>query len=485
MENKIVAENRAELVKWFEEFGRNNNLSDALTTSKSFCTEVPDLSRYVARIRTADTSSEKDAIYSSALISATRYAAPIFECAWTSSTGMIKKGLDWFKANKDNEVVKIWDTNYRTLMMNAPEPDQLLGYQKAAQKWRVDVGYGINNNTRILHEAVLTEYQVPGNIVNTVREMLTDMIRRRNEIINGPAGDGTGRGPVAREHIDWCREFINGKFMSVFTIPWGDVNKAGKSGFPLMATGLAKLVEVEGQGALEKARQSLQRLSDWLKANKEQVEEEAANKMCTDIERHIVSAEELARRSSAMRAQGAQMDTVFSSFYWLWRAGVTPETFPTVSQFLFELGKNPKGHKKMHKALASTPLRWGKKLVELFASDSFLENRIYMHPGVLTPGRMSEMGICFGVIPVNEPEEACQGSGHAKAILNYKTDTNSKNACATVIASLFDVQKRAYTIEQMDVVASEHLLHQSLVGKRSPFQNAYNVKGNATNVQIL
>lgn len=139
----------------------------------------------------------------------------------------------------------------------------------------------------------------------------------------------------------------------------------------------------------------------------------------------------------------------------------------------------------MKKALLSTPMKWGKKLYELFADDSFQQNRIYMHPAVLTAGRISEMGVCFGTIPVANPDDAAQGSGHTKSILNLRTSTETNNPCAKTIVKLFEIQKTGFNIQDMDIVASEHLLHQSLVGKQSPFQNAYNVKGNATSANII
>nr|4XZE_A Chain A, Nucleoprotein [Hazara virus]4XZE_B Chain B, Nucleoprotein [Hazara virus]4XZE_C Chain C, Nucleoprotein [Hazara virus]4XZE_D Chain D, Nucleoprotein [Hazara virus] len=485
MENKIVASTKEEFNTWYKQFAEKHKLNNKYTESASFCAEIPQLDTYKYKMELASTDNERDAIYSSALIEATRFCAPIMECAWASCTGTVKRGLEWFDKNKDSDTVKVWDANYQKLRTETPPAEALLAYQKAALNWRKDVGFSIGEYTSILKKAVAAEYKVPGTVINNIKEMLSDMIRRRNRIINGGSDDAPKRGPVGREHLDWCREFASGKFLNAFNPPWGEINKAGKSGYPLLATGLAKLVELEGKDVMDKAKASIAQLEGWVKENKDQVDQDKAEDLLKGVRESYKTALALAKQSNAFRAQGAQIDTVFSSYYWLWKAGVTPVTFPSVSQFLFELGKNPKGQKKMQKALINTPLKWGKRLIELFADNDFTENRIYMHPCVLTSGRMSELGISFGAVPVTSPDDAAQGSGHTKAVLNYKTKTEVGNPCACIISSLFEIQKAGYDIESMDIVASEHLLHQSLVGKRSPFQNAYLIKGNATNINII
>nr|QQK53154.1 nucleoprotein [Orthonairovirus haemorrhagiae] len=482
MENKIEVNSKDEMNKWFEEFKKGNGLMDTFTNSYSFCENVPNLDKFVFQMASATDDAQKDSIYASALVEATKFCAPIYECAWVSSTGIVKKGLEWFE--KNSGTIKSWDENYAELKVDVPKIEQLANYQQAALKWRKDIGFRVNANTAALSNKVLAEYKVPGEIVMSVKEMLSDMIRRRNLILNR-GGDENPRGPVSREHVEWCREFVKGKYIMAFNPPWGDINKSGRSGMALVATGLAKLAETEGKGVFDEAEKTVEALNGYLDKHRDEVDKASADSMITNLLKHIAKAQELYKNSSALRAQGAQIDTPFSSFYWLYKAGVTPETFPTVSQFLFELGKQPRGTKKMKKALLSTPMKWGKKLYELFADDSFQQNRIYMHPAVLTAGRISEMGVCFGTIPVANPDDAAQGSGHTKSILNLRTSTETNNPCAKTIVKLFEIQKTGFNIQDMDIVASEHLLHQSLVGKQSPFQNAYNVKGNATSANII
>nr|WAD86902.1 nucleocapsid protein [Kupe virus] len=483
MENQIKASNKKEYDEWFKPFAEKTHLKSVLTNSASFCDALPDLSVYEIKMGLATDDREKDSIYASAVVEATRFCAPVYECGWACCTGMVENGLKWFEKNKD--VIKLWDGKYSDLMKNMPEPEQLVSYQRAAQKWRADCKFEINQFTRSLTHSVQSDYKVPGEFAIDVKEMLSDMVRRRNILLNGNGDDAGKKGPVSREHVNWGRELAAGKFQVVFNPPWGDINKSGKSGIPLAVTSMVKVAELDGHKRLEDIRKSLLELKKWIEDNKDELEDGKGEELVKALTKYLADAVELAKKSSALRAQGAQIDSIFSSYYWAWKAGVTPGTFPTLSQFLFEMGQGPRGGKKMIKALTNTPLKWGKKIVSLFAEDDFNGNKLYMHPGVLTPGRMSEMGACFGIIPVSSPEDAVLGSGHTKSLLNFKIDTNAGNPCAKEIVQLYRIQKSGFDLDSMDIVASEHLLHQSLVGKRCHFQNAYKVKGNATNVEIV
>nr|ACL68470.2 nucleocapsid [Orthonairovirus dugbeense] len=483
MENQIKANNKKEFDEWFKPFSDKLQLRSTLTNSASLCDKVPDLALAEMKMALATDDKEKDSIFSNALVEATRFCAPIYECAWTCSTGVVQKSLSWFDKNKD--FIKLWDAKYMDLRKGIPEPEQLVSYQQAAQKWRKDIGYEINQFTRSLTHPVVAEYKVPGEIAVDVKEMLSDMIRRRNVLLNGDGENAGKKGPISREHVSWGRELAEGKFQVVFNPPWGDINKCGKSGIPLAATAMVKVAELDGSKKLEDIRQALLDLKKWVEDNKDALEDGKGNELIQTMTKHLAQAVELSKKSNALRAQGAQIDTPFSAFYWAWSAGVKPETFFTLSQFLFEMGQSARGGKKMIKALTSTPLRWGKGLINLFADDDFSGNRLYMHPAVLTPGRMSEMGACFGVIPVASPEDAILGSGHSKNILNFKIDTSVQNPCASTIVQLYRIQKSGFDLESLEVVSTEHLLHQSFVGKRCPTQNAYKVRGNATNVNII
>nr|WPV62122.1 MAG: nucleoprotein [Wufeng shrew orthonairovirus 3] len=436
---------------------------------------VPNLSGHLQDAMSASTDQEKDAIFSKALVDATKYSAPLMACAWTSSTSMVNRGLAWFDINRDDPIFVSWDSKYQDLKMKPPSMEQLIDYQKCALKWRRDLGYGIMPETSILVSSVLMNFAVPSTLVISMKDMISDMIRRKG-------GPNLNRKPVNPEHIDCCELIMGGNLGAVLNPSWGELDKVNSKGQMLLTTGFANLINRNGNESILQIDDAIKKFDAW-NQNQDIYDKEKGNQAVEVMKFALDEAQKMGGGAAGYRSQVAQMDTVFSSYYWLWKSGVKPNSFSTVSDFLFELGQAPRGNSKVIKALTNTGLKWGKPLVSLFADNSFKQDRIHMHPGVLTAGRLSEMGVCFGVIPASRPIYAAKGSGFAKSILNIKTSGN--NPAANVIVQLFDIQKQARTLTDMDVVSSEHLLHQILVSKRSPFQNAFQVSGNPTDVNII
>ncbi|UCR91751.1 nucleoprotein [Orthonairovirus sp.] len=475
MENKIIASDLDSLQGWLSNNFQGSVLSTEFTNSESLMSSVPDLSKYLTEASRAGSDPEKDAVFSKALVDATRYAAPLKACAWTSSTTMVNKGISWFVMNKDNPEFASWNNDYTNLKSHPPTMEQLLNYQKCALKWRKETGYGILPETSILTNAVLTSFAVPSILLISVQDMIRDMIRRRG----GPA---LNRRPANPEHVECCELIMGGNLSSIINPSWGELDKVNSKGQMLLTTGFANLMNKGGNEAVLQIDSVIKKFENW-NLNQEVYDKEEGKKAVDVLKFAFGEAQKMGGGVAGYRSQIAQIDTAFSSYYWMWRAGVTPNSFSTLSDFLFELGQTPRGNTKIMKALSVTGLKWGKSLLNLFADSSFKQDRIHMHPGVLTAGRLTEMGVCFGVIPASHPEYAAKGSGFAKSILNIKTSGN--NPAANVIVQLFDIQQRTKTLTDMDVVSSEHLLHQLLVSKRSPFQNAFQVGGNPTEVNII
>nr|BDE11090.1 N protein [Nairoviridae sp.] len=474
MDNKIVFHGSDGMKVWI---GTTFHvpITDEYTNFKSFMHSIPDLSDFEAQIARASSDQEKDAIYSRALLDATRYAAPIEACAWTSCDTMVRTGLAWFERQikEGNQDFLIWHQDYENLKKGIPSVDQLLGYQKSALKWRNETGYGLMRETAILKEKVVANFTVPGIIVANIQDMVKDMIRRR--------GGALQRKPVSIDHIRCCEEIMNGHFSAIINPSWGEIDKKNSNGHMLLTTGFAKLREKNGPVAVAKLKDAARGFGEWL--NSQSIMDKAVGMKAKEaIDRAIEESINLNGGTSVFRNQIAQIDTTFSSYYWLWRSGVNGNSFGSVSDFLFELGQNARGSQKLRRTLDRIGMAWSRPLLMLFADDNFRQERIHMHPAVLTTGRLNEMGICFGIIPATHPDSAVLGSGFAKGILNIRT--SGINPAAQVVSKLFDIRRQAKPLADLDVVSSEHLLHQILVGKKSPFQNAFNVEGNATAVNI-
>nr|AMT75397.1 nucleoprotein [Erve virus] len=475
MENLIDFSGRDGLDRWLRATFPDVILSVGLTNYGSLMTSVPDLSHFEQMARQAKSEQEKDAVYSKALTEATRKAAPIAACALTSSKEMVKKGLQWFEdqiISEDGNFL-VWHQNYEQLKKAPPSFEQLMGYQMSALNWRQSVGYGQLEETAVLVSQVIAQFSVPGTLVVTVQEMIKDMIARR--------GGGPKRG-VSEEHVRCCVDIMNGNLSALINPAWGDIDKKNKNGLMLLTTGIAKLRELYGPVAMVKVQQAADKFGEWGKAQ-DVLDQSRVQEIHQVLLKSIAESTSLGGGAAVFKNQIAQIDSVFSSYYWMWRAGVTPESFPLLSDFLFELGQNARGSAKIIKTLDRIGLKWSKPLVNLFADSTFKMGRIHMHPAVLTTGRLNEMGLCFGIIPASHPESAVNGSGFAKNILNVRTD--GMNPSAQLVVQLFDIQRQSRTLSDLDVVSSEHLFHQILVGKQTAYQNAFQVKGNATDTKIV
>uniref|UniRef100_A0AB38ZK82 Nucleoprotein n=1 Tax=Crocidura tanakae nairovirus 1 TaxID=3139554 RepID=A0AB38ZK82_9VIRU len=435
---------------------------------------VPDLSAHLRDAASARTDQERDATYSRALVAATKFAAPLKACAWTSCTSMVANGLNWFEVNFEDPSFQVWHSDYENLKSNPPTMDQLIKYQQCALKWRKDTGYGIMPETAILYNTVVSNFAVPSILLLTVQDMVKDIIARRG-------GGVFARKPVNPDHINCCQAIAGGNFCSIMNPSWGELDKVNSNGQMLLATGFANLMGRNGPGVVSDIQQVIQDFSNW-NQNQDVYDQEKGKWAVGVLNRALDESQKLGGGSATYRAQIAQIDTAFSSYYWIWRAGITASTFSSLSDFMFELGQNPRGSTKIMKALATTGFKWGKSLLNIFADSSFKKDRIHMHPAVLTSGRLSELGVCFGVVPAARPLHASLGSGFAKSILNVKT--SGDNPAANIVTQLFDIQRQAKPLVDLEVVSSEHLLHQILVSKKSPFQNAFQVSGNATDVNI-
>nr|QKK82910.1 nucleocapsid [Taggert virus] len=477
MANQLNFGTKDDLDKWFLNFRQNYRLSGVYTNSFSLCNGPADLTRYLSL--DPKTNKEKDAFYSQAMVDAVKYCAPLYECAWNSCNGMVTRGLKWFEDNK--AITQELDGIYDRVKKAEPTIQELNTYQESAIKWREDTGYVINDLTAIAGGEVLTRYTVPNNIILDVQVMLKDMIRRRNLAL----GTTPTRSVVQADHVNFVEAWINGQTHVAALPPWGPIDKKNVGNHTLLATGLCKLMQTKDDQAINKALARADELDQMIgEADKHGLDKQAATTHLMLIHASIDEAKSMGIDKTAMMSQAANIDVTFSSYYWMYKAGVTAETFPSLSQFLFELGTQARGKEKMTKILNSTPFKWGKGLTKLFADNTFGGNRLYLHPLVLTTGRMSELGATFGAFPVAYPGRVTEGSGHPRYILNLRT--TGKNPCAESIVQLFQINKDYYPdFEAQEVIPSEHLLHQSFIGKRGPFLNVSRVRGNATNVQIV
>lgn len=479
----LVFTDKAGLDNWYREFKDANTrltFSDLYTNSESLCKEIhgADLT---------PPTGEKgafDAELSRKLHIRLADCAPIYECAWTSCNGMVRRGLEWFELNKDKPFMD-WHKNYNSLRTRLPTASEVEHYQTAALLWRKETKFAINSLTVATDTPVLKQYRVGPSIVTDLIDLLTDMKRRRNEALG--IAEGEERAPA--EHVELFRDWVKAKDWTV-PCPWGDWTKKNKANQQLYVTAAAGCLN-KRYFTKEILKRNLDKMVASMDAAKENPDysQESLQRLRDVISSiyHSVEGFMAAQRAttgSGFVQQGSAIDTAFSSYYWAWSAGVRLETFPSLSGMLFALGKSPVGRTKIEKRLRDCPYLWAQKLIEGWSRVEGA-GAIHIHPGVLTPGRMaSEMVCSFGAFPVSNPARIADGASSPRFLLNMRSDGN--NPAGQSISAIFREFKQAYPNWQAEaIVPVEHMLHQSFLSKMGPFVNVSQVPGQALNVNIV
>ncbi|QLA47009.1 N [Wanowrie virus] len=481
MSNQLKFTDSKGLKTWCDEFYKKVGAANRFTRSYSLCTEIPGEKKW----EPSGDSKANNAVIAKMVHDRLKVCAPIKECAWTACEHISLASLKWFEVNKKRPILA-WSEKYDDLKNRMPTYDEVKAYQAAALKWREDIKYGQIPLTRAITDHVVTEYKVNGGIVMDLNQMLRDMIDRRKRAL-GIEGD-VERKPAThiKEFADWLE-----RKNWCLPCPWDEWAKVNKSGHSLAVTACAGMIQrkMTNMTDLVLALNDLGNDAEAAASNgeyvKEKCEEVAAffKGLPKEVEKFMQGTGP--GQTGPFVQQGSALDTAFSSYFWAWKSGVTGNSFPGLSNMLFELGKNPTGRSKLEKKLKQSPFRWAHNLVDLFATVSRDSESIHLHPGVLTPGRLcTEMVCSFGAFPVTDPARIVEGSSSPRFVLNLKTDES--NPAATSICNMFREYRTAFSDWQgEEVVPTEHLLHQTFLNKHGPFINVSQVKGKALDVLIV
>ncbi|BBM96691.1 nucleoprotein [Soft tick bunyavirus] len=483
--SKLVFETVEGLNEWFNAFSAGKGLDNRSSNSLCFGYEPPDYTNYAIRVGEARDDKEKNAIYGQAVIAATRFVAPLKECAWVSCKGMIERSMKWFDiAAHGNEDFKIWHDNYNALKSRVPSLLEVTGYRTSVLNWRAATRFEELDTVRTLYGEMRMDYAINADIAPTIVEMLNDMKDKREKAFGA---NGGSRGKVSQEHVGWVRLWLDGQIDPLSIPQWGSWDKTNSSGKRLGATGIVNLYDPQSYDSLALAEIKYGEAVAAARTAARDLDPTAITATLQRIRACIDEAKEIANAREgdgnvAFTQQMAAMDVAFSSHYWLWRSGCKFESFAPLSQYLFELGQRPVGSAKIDKMLGEMPWMWARGLRSSFADKTF-QDKIHIHPAVLTQGRLLDMASCFGAIPANNPERAREGTGNPRFILNLRR--SGRNLCGTVAAKLFEVFKAGFNVQESEIIPAEHMLHQSFLGKQSHLQYAGMLQGDFTKIHIV
>ncbi|AXP33557.1 nucleocapsid [Estero Real virus] len=473
---------------WYTEFkGEFAYLGSNDTNFDSFFNGLPDLTNFRNEMEVARNQSNglKDSIVAKAIVEATKYAGPVKEAAYLVNKSYVTKALKWFDINRNMKEFTSWDADYKALMSELPSLDQVENYKLCAQKFRKDTELPKTPCFRVLTGEVLTYYTVNRRDIDTINELMKDMKQKRDKVAPGGANRNKEQ---SQANGDWVAGFVKGEISYKEPPVWGGWLKKNKNpgrAMLLCSTALQNAVSrrliTDDEIAL--CIQELEQMLETPGFDGDGLTMKNIIEAMKNFEQDKAYMNAKSAGGVGFQAQSAALDSVFSSFYWVWKSGATVDSFPGLAKFCHELGQRSVGKVKLTEVLSNTGWRWGKGLVNNMTK-RFNIDPIHMHPAVLTAGRViTEMTACFGVVPPHEPYKAAEGCGSLRNLLNLETGV--RNVCASAICDLFNVYKQGYPRYEDLIVPMEHMLHQSFLGKASPYQYAGLLDGDAFKIEIV
>lgn len=496
-------QNKAALETWF---ALNFNDTNNRTNSPSYFDQLPNPGPYWRGLNTAGTPVERDAILSRYNEECLGQAPPLREQCWilneTFAEKAIQNILDGLAETTAN-VYREMDMFYpRYLPVDAictdPRPVEL--YRKSCLVFREFMGETDDGLTGILTGEVQTRLAVHPETAARLRDMLQRM-RQQTERRYGAQNarqDSTELLNGVKAFLRDCGETeppvpltaTNRMDIAGFVIVQGDRPthaRAAANGIHLISTAIMQLrskndVEIEGlletfgnrlratvarPGSTAEERRVALTYLEW--------------KAIWDAEAVLVT--ENNEGQGVFSQQSAGIDLLFSAFYWAVKCGVTDyASLKRLNRFLYSLGLRSVGSRKMREYLASTLNPCGGAILRMI-SDS---KDVHLPPFVLTCARVSDLVAALGAFTTEDTRVNDVGryACSDRYILNLRREETMGLAFLTLSWAMWDFSRRGHPAEDAICVA-EHLLHQYLLRKKSPFQNTHQLGGNALNVEII
>lgn len=215
-------------------------------------------------------------------------------------------------------------------------------------------------------------------------------------------------------------------------------------------------------------------------------ETDAATKMlgytaCWAEEAFRVTA--LTGSGTGFQQQGSSIDVIFSSYFWLYKMGCRGyQMFEELNGLLVGISQSPQGKGKTAKVLEEMGTPVSRSLVLMMSKST----EVHLPPFILNSSRLYDLVAIFGTFPVDDVR--CDGlegfSCSPRFVLNLKREGGEGLA---MIGKTWNMWSGSFPgrPKEGEISEAEHLFHQFLLQKRSPFQNKHKLTGNALNVEIV
>lgn len=498
-------ENKEALNAWFtQHFGDTNNR----THSPSYFDQLPNPGPFWRSLIQARNETERDAVISRYDEDCLSQAPPIREQCWLMNRRFASAAIRTILDGMAEATATIYrDLNgyyarYLARDAECTDPAPILLYRRCCLTFREYMGEVGDDLTGILRGEVQTRLAVHPETAARLRDMLRRMkaeSERRygvantrqdsTELLNGvkmflrSGGDTEPPVPLTARNrmVDAGYLIVHGERPTIA--------RAAVPGIHLISTAIMQLrsrndAEIEGllesfnnrqvetvnrPGCTPEERRVALILIQW--------------KALWEAEALIVAQRNAGQGQGAFSQQSAGIDLLFSAFFWAVKCGVTDyDSFVRFNRFLYSLGLRSIGSRKMRAYLESTLNPFGQRILHAISDCT----DVHLPPFVLSCARVSDMVAALGAFTIDDVRVNDVGryAYSDRYILNLRRDENIGVAFLTLSWAMWNFSRRGNPGEGA-ICSAEHLLHQFLLRKISPFQNTHQMTGNALDVEVI
>lgn len=496
---------KEQLNVWFNQhFGDTNNR----THSPSYFDRLPDTGPFWRSIMEARNETERDAVISRYNEECLGQAPPIREQCWIMNRRFASRAIRTIidgMAERTATIYRELDEYYarylgRDAVCTDPVPIAL--YRRCCLTFREFMREVDGGLTGILRGEVQTRLAVHPETAARLR----DMLRRMKAESERRYGAGNTR-QDSTELLNGVKMFLRSGGEAEPPVPLTARNRMEEAGYLVVQADRPTIqrAAVPGIHLITTAIMQLKSRNDaeieGLLENFSARQVEAINRPgCTDEERRvallytqwralwdaealIVTQRNAAQGQGEFSQQSAGIDLLFSAFYWAVKCGVTNyDSFIRFNRFLYSLGLRSIGSRKMREYLQGSLNPFGGQILHAISDCT----NVHLPPFVLSCARVSDMVAALGAFTVDDVRVNDVGryACSDRYILNLRRDENIGVAFLTLSWALWNFSRRG-TPGDGAICSAEHLFHQFLLQKTSPFQNTHQVTGNALNVEVF
>ncbi|KAG0436374.1 hypothetical protein HPB47_017984 [Ixodes persulcatus] len=193
---------------------------------------------------------------------------------------------------------------------------------------------------------------------------------------------------------------------------------------------------------------------------------------CWDAESETVAG--LSGETAGFTQQGSGIDVIFSAYLWAFKMGCRNyDQFSELNGLLVGISQSPQGKAKTKKMLQEMGTQLAMSLVGMLSKST----EMHLPPFVLNNSRLYDLVAIFGAFPLDDVRcEQLDGySCSPRYVLNLRRNSGEGLA---LIGKSWELWKATFggSPGEAEISESEHLFHQFLLRKHSPFQNTHRLK---------